>query len=65
LTPWEQFINTLSYEKLMGATPLVLLEWFYTWLKENKSIRIPDEPKREGCTCNAYRLENFGCKCGA
>lgn len=35
---WEKFLETLSYEKLMGATPLVLLEWFYEWLFENGYI---------------------------
>ena len=35
MTLIEEFLKTLTYEKLMGATPRTLLSWFYEWLEYN------------------------------
>ena len=41
-----------------------------TWDIDIKGFKIVsaekvDSGKAPGCTCNAYQLENYGCKCGA
>ena len=37
--PWEEFFDSLTFEFLMGATPLLLLKLFYEWLENNRYIQ--------------------------
>jgi len=34
-------------------------------LDDLEAAQQDKQPKTKKCTCNAYQLENFGCKCGA
>jgi hypothetical protein len=34
-------------------------------IEENYTLAPKEPPKKKKCTCNAYILENYGCKCGA
>ena len=36
---WEEFFDSLIFEFLMGATPLLLLKLFYEWLLKNNHIK--------------------------
>lgn len=41
--PWEEFLDELPFEILMGSKPSLLLEMFYVWLEKNSKI-VEKEP---------------------
>ena len=45
---WEQFLDALPYEKLMGSSPVHLLEMFYYWLEDKGIVHEVDHQGRSG-----------------